>query len=182
MTTLAGKKLVHVTTVDMSLVLLLGPQLRAFSEAGMEVVGVSAPGPFVPELESWGIRHEPLLHATRSAAVGQDLLALRELWQLFQRLEPDIVHTHNPKPGVYGRVAARAAGVAQYWTEHLGLEPGRISIGGYGHYQPVTAKTGEWQKSKNRRIEIIILRSSEGFALPSPAPASSGHPAAQTGS
>ena len=111
MTTLAGKKLVHVTTVDMSLVLLLGPQLRAFAEAGMEVVGVSAPGPFVPQLESWGIRHEPLLHATRSAAIGQDILAVGELWRLFQRLEPDIVHTHNPKPGVYGRIAARGAGV-----------------------------------------------------------------------
>src|ERR1700690_2237054 len=95
----------------MSLVLLLGPQLRAFAEAGMDVIGVSAPGPFVRELESWGIRHEPLRHATRSAALGQDLLALTELWQLFRRLQPDIVHTHNPKPGVYGRVAARAAGV-----------------------------------------------------------------------
>jgi glycosyltransferase involved in cell wall biosynthesis len=111
LTTLAGKKVVHVTTVDMSLVLLLGPQLRAFAEAGMEVVGVSAPGPFVPQLESWGIRHEPLRHATRSVAIGQDLLALVELWHLFRRLEPDIVHTHNPKPGLYGRVAARAARV-----------------------------------------------------------------------
>jgi glycosyltransferase involved in cell wall biosynthesis len=77
----------------------------------MEVIGVSAPGPFVPELESWGIRHVPLRHATRSTAVGQDVLALVELWQLFRRLGPDIVHTHNPKPGLYGRVAARAAGV-----------------------------------------------------------------------
>jgi glycosyltransferase involved in cell wall biosynthesis len=111
LSTLVGKKLVHVTTVDMSLVLLLGPQLRAFAEAGMEVIGVSAPGPFVPQLESWGIRHEPLCHATRSVAVGQDLMALHELWRLFRRLRPDIVHTHNPKPGVYGRVAARAAGV-----------------------------------------------------------------------
>jgi glycosyltransferase involved in cell wall biosynthesis len=111
LSTLPGKKLVHVTTVDMSLVLLLGPQLRAFAEAGMEVVGVSAPGPFVPQLESWGIRHEPLRHATRSTAVGQDAMALVELWQLFRRLRPDIVHTHNPKPGLYGRVAARAAGV-----------------------------------------------------------------------
>jgi glycosyltransferase involved in cell wall biosynthesis len=95
----------------MSLVLLLGPQLRAFAEAGMEVVGVSAPGPYVAQLESWGIRHEPLRHATRSAAVGQDVLALVELWRLFRRLNPDIVHTHNPKPGLYGRMAARAAGV-----------------------------------------------------------------------
>jgi glycosyltransferase involved in cell wall biosynthesis len=108
---LVGKRLVHVTTVDMSLVLLLGPQLRAFAEAGMEVVGVSAPGPYVSQLESWGIRHEPLRHATRSTAVGQDVLALVELWRLFRRLNPDIVHTHNPKPGLYGRVAARAAGV-----------------------------------------------------------------------
>jgi glycosyltransferase involved in cell wall biosynthesis len=111
MSTLVGKKLFHVTTVDMSLVLLLGPQLRAFADAGMEVVGVSAPGPFVPQLEAWGIRHEPLRHATRSTAVGQDMMALAELWRLFRRLQPDIVHTHNPKPGLYGRVAARAAGV-----------------------------------------------------------------------
>ena len=111
MSTLVGKKLVHVTTVDMSLALLLGPQLRAFVDAGMDVVGVSAPGPFVDQLESWGIRHEPLHHATRSTAVGQDVMALVELFQLFRRLRPDIVHTHNPKPGVYGRVAARAAGV-----------------------------------------------------------------------
>jgi glycosyltransferase involved in cell wall biosynthesis len=111
LTRLSGTKLVHVTTVDMSLVLLLGPQLRAFAAAGMDVVGVSAPGPFVAELESWGIRHEPLRHATRSKAPGQDVLALAELWQLFRRLRPDIVHTHNPKPGLYGRLAARAAGV-----------------------------------------------------------------------
>jgi glycosyltransferase involved in cell wall biosynthesis len=111
MSTLAGKRLLHVTTVDMSLVLLLGPQLRAFADAGMEVVGVSAPGPFVPQLEAWGIRHEPLRHATRSLAVGHDVMALGELWRLFRRLKPDIVHTHNPKPGLYGRMAARAAGV-----------------------------------------------------------------------
>jgi glycosyltransferase involved in cell wall biosynthesis len=111
MTSLVGKRLFHVTTVDMSLVLLIGPQLRAFANAGMEVVGVSAPGRFVPQLEAWGIRHEPLRHATRSAAVGHDAMALAELWRLFRQLRPDIVHTHNPKPGLYGRVAARAAGV-----------------------------------------------------------------------
>lgn len=108
---LSGRRLVHVTTTDMSLVWLLGPQLRAYADAGMEVVGVSAPGPFVEQLTQMGIRHEPLRHATRSVAVRHDLQALPELTRLLRRLRPDIVHTHNPKPGLYGRIAARAARV-----------------------------------------------------------------------
>ncbi|MFM7617795.1 MAG: glycosyltransferase family 4 protein, partial [Actinomycetes bacterium] len=91
--------------------LLLGPQLRAFRDAGYEVIGASAPGPFVADLESWGIEHRPLRHATRSMAPHRDAAALAELYRLFRDLRPAIVHTHNPKPGVYGRLAARAARV-----------------------------------------------------------------------
>jgi len=111
MSTLDGRRLIHVTTSDMSLALLLGPQLRAFAAQGMEVIGASAPGPFADQLTSWGISHVPLRHATRSVSPGHDLMALPELVKLFRRLRPDIVHTHNPKPGIYGRLAARAAGV-----------------------------------------------------------------------
>ena len=130
LSTLVGKRLVHVTTVDMSLVLLLGPQLRAFAEAGMEVVGVSAPGPYVSQLESWGIRHEPLQHATRSTAVGQDVMALVELWRLFRRLKPDIVHTHNPKAGLLragGRPSGRGAGHRQHRARPL-RQPGGSGV------------------------------------------------------
>ena len=104
-------RLVHVTTTDMSLALLLGPQLRAFSAAGYEVIGMSAPGDWVGRLEADGIRHVPLRHATRAVAPAHDARALGELRGLFRSLRPDIVHTHNPKPGVYGRLAARAAHV-----------------------------------------------------------------------
>jgi glycosyltransferase involved in cell wall biosynthesis len=104
-------RLVHLTTTDISLELLLGPQLEAFAAAGYEVLGVSAPGPFVEALRARGIRHVPLAHATRAVAPHRDLAALGELWRLFRRLRPEVVHTHNPKPGVYGRLAARAAGV-----------------------------------------------------------------------
>ncbi len=110
-TSLAGRRLVHLATTDMSLALLLGPQLRAFADAGMEVIGASGVSGYAAELAAWGIRHEPVQHATRSNSVGQDVQALGELVQLFRRLQPDIVHTHNPKPGVYGRLAARLAGV-----------------------------------------------------------------------
>jgi glycosyltransferase involved in cell wall biosynthesis len=101
----------HVTTTDISLELLLGPQLEAFVAAGYDVVGVSAPGPYVDALAARGIRHVPLRHATRAIAPAQDAQAVAELVSVFRRLRPAIVHTHNPKPGVYGRVAARVARV-----------------------------------------------------------------------
>jgi glycosyltransferase involved in cell wall biosynthesis len=40
-----------------------------------------------------------------------DLLAFRHLVTLFRRQPPDIVHTHSGKAGVFGRLAARKAGV-----------------------------------------------------------------------
>ena len=103
--------LVHVTTTDMTLALLLGPQLSAFAAAGYDVVGVSAAGSFVPDLESAGIRHIALRHATRSVSVFDDIRAAGELYQLLRQLRPDIVHTHTPKPGIYGRLGGRAARV-----------------------------------------------------------------------
>jgi glycosyltransferase involved in cell wall biosynthesis len=114
-------RLLHITTTDISLELLLGPQLRAFRDAGYEVHTASAPGPFVAGLVADGIVHHPLCHATRAVSLGHDLRAPAELFALFRRLRPDIVHTHNPKPGVYGRMAARAARVPLVVNTQHGL-------------------------------------------------------------
>ena len=108
---MARPLLMHLTTADISLELLIGPQLTAFREAGYEVVGVSAPGPFVEQVEARGVEHVPLDNATRSMNLTADVHALGELVTLFRERKPDIVHTHNPKTGVYGRIAARIAGV-----------------------------------------------------------------------
>jgi glycosyltransferase involved in cell wall biosynthesis len=102
---------VHVTTVDMSLELLLGPQLESIAAAGYRVIGASAAGPYIEALGRRGIEHIPLAHATRAMAPRRDARALTELVALFRRIRPTIVHTHNPKPGIYGRIAARLAGV-----------------------------------------------------------------------
>jgi glycosyltransferase involved in cell wall biosynthesis len=114
-------RLVHLTTTDMSLDWLLGPQLRAFGAAGYEVIGVSAAGDHVEAIESAGVRHLALRHATRAMSLGDDAKAVAELYGVFRRLRPDIVHTHNPKPGVYGRLAARAARVPVIVNTQHGL-------------------------------------------------------------
>jgi glycosyltransferase involved in cell wall biosynthesis len=104
-------RLLHVTTTDISLELLLGPQLEAFDAAGYEVIGVSAPGEFVDAIEARGIQHIALRNATRSMDPRRDIAAIGELHGLFRNLKPTIVHTHNPKPGLYGRIAAGTARV-----------------------------------------------------------------------
>jgi glycosyltransferase involved in cell wall biosynthesis len=101
----------HLTTVDMSLRYLLLAQLRAVRDAGGIAIGISAPGPHVAALEAEGIRHIPLHASTRAADPRADLRAARELLRILQRERVDVLHTHNPKPGFYGRIVGRVARV-----------------------------------------------------------------------
>jgi glycosyltransferase involved in cell wall biosynthesis/ribosomal protein S18 acetylase RimI-like enzyme len=104
-------RVAHLTTTDLTLRYLLLGQLRRLREEGYQVTGISAPGPHAAELEAAGIRFLPWRNATRSWDPRADLRAFAELWSLLRRERFDLVHTHNPKPGLIGRVAARLAGV-----------------------------------------------------------------------
>ncbi|MFD9129740.1 glycosyltransferase family 4 protein [Kitasatospora sp. NPDC059571] len=104
-------RVAHLTTVDMSLQLLLATELKVDLEAGFETYGISAPGPYVPQLEAIGVRHEPLHALTRAWQPRADAAAARELLAVLRRIRPDVLHTHNPKTGVLGRVLGRLARV-----------------------------------------------------------------------
>ena len=101
----------HLTTVDMSLRFLVLAQLRAVRDAGGTAIGISAPGPWVAELEREGIRHLPLESSTRAMSPTADAAPIRELWRILRREQVDVLHTHNPKPGCL-RPGRRAAGAA----------------------------------------------------------------------
>lgn len=104
-------RVAHLTTVDSTLWFMLGPQLRAVVDDGGEAIGISAPGPWVGELERSGVRHIALPSSTRGFSPLGDLRAARELWRILRGERFDVLHTHNPKPGLYGRVIGRLAGV-----------------------------------------------------------------------
>ena len=95
---------VHVTTTDISLELLLGPQLAAFAARRLRRrrrVGARARTSTRSRRGASGTCR--CAHATRSIAPAEDARAAARAGRLFRRCRPAIVHTHNPKPGVYGR-------------------------------------------------------------------------------
>lgn len=104
-------KLIRVTTVPISLKLLLAGQMKFMSEKGMEVLMVSSDGREVAQvLKNEGVKHE-VIPFTRQITPIQDIKCLWQLYQLFKSEKPDIVHTHTPKAGILGMLAAKLAGV-----------------------------------------------------------------------
>ncbi|WP_404381869.1 glycosyltransferase family 4 protein [Knoellia locipacati] len=104
-------RVAHLTTVDMSLALLLPTELEVDVEAGHDVFGISAPGRYVPRVTALGVTHVPLTDLTRAWDVRRDARAFRELVRTLRALDLDVLHTHNPKTGVMGRIAGRLAGI-----------------------------------------------------------------------
>ncbi|ADX67663.1 glycosyltransferase family 4 protein [Weeksella virosa] len=104
-------KLIRITTVPQSLRGLLKGQLKFMSENGFEVIGVSSPGEALKDVEkNEGVKTVGI-NMTRSITPIQDLKALIQLIQLFRKEKPHIVHTHTPKAGLLGMMAAKIAGV-----------------------------------------------------------------------
>ena len=52
---------------------------------------------------------------------------------------------------------ARATNVLQYLTRQDDFDPGKISATGYGEYRPVADNGVEDGRSKNRRVDIVLL-------------------------
>jgi glycosyltransferase involved in cell wall biosynthesis len=103
------RRLAHLTTSDISLSLLLATELRADVEAGFEVLGISAPSDYVADVEALGVRHVAVPELTRRWDLGADLRAARALARRLRELDLDVLHTHNPKTGVLGRILGRLA-------------------------------------------------------------------------
>ncbi len=105
------KKLIRITTVPISFKVLLKGQLRFMASNGFDVKGVSSEGKELQEVvENEGIVMKAV-NMSRKITPFQDLKSLWEMWNFLRKEKPQIVHTHTPKAGIIGMLAARLAGV-----------------------------------------------------------------------
>jgi glycosyltransferase involved in cell wall biosynthesis len=108
----APKKLIRITTVPMALRYLLPAQMQFMQQNGFEVIMISADGPELADV----IQNEKCRHIivpmTRKITPLQDVKCLFQLIKIFKKEKPDIVHSHTPKAGLLGMLAAKLSGVA----------------------------------------------------------------------
>lgn len=103
-------KVVHLTTVDMSVRHLLLNQLLALRAAGFHVGAISADGPDLGPVRAAGVPHWAVAFTRRMTPL-RDLRAAWQIWRLCRRERFTVVHTHQVKAALFGQVAARLAGV-----------------------------------------------------------------------
>ena len=160
-------KIAHITTVDASLRYLLLDQLCSIQQAGYEVVAISSPGSNVSTIEAAGIRHVPV-SMTRAISPWADLVSLVRLYRLMRRERFTIVHTHTPKPGLLGQLAARMARVpivvntlhGFYFHEHMAPRSRQFYI----FMEKIAALCSDRILSQNR--EDIQTAIEEGICSP----------------
>lgn len=103
-------KLIRITTVPVSLEKLLEGQLN-FMQHEYEVVAVSSDEERLKELgREIGVRTYAV-DMTREITPTRDLGSLWKLYRFLKKEKPLIVHTHTPKAGIAGMMAAKMAGV-----------------------------------------------------------------------
>ncbi|NOS99649.1 MAG: glycosyltransferase family 4 protein [Phycisphaerales bacterium] len=103
-------RVLHITAVDLTIVALLWPQLRALRCAGYDVRCASTAGSNAAWLEQQGVRHFAV-DLRRAITPIADVGALWRLVQSMRRETITIVHTHTPKAALLGVLAARLARV-----------------------------------------------------------------------
>lgn len=103
-------KLIRITTVPVSLLILLKNQLTFMSDH-YEVIAVSSGGEILDQVAKQAGVRTLAVEMTRKITPLKDIAALWNLYKLIKREKPKYVHTHTPKAGLLGMIAAWLAGV-----------------------------------------------------------------------
>lgn len=88
---------------------------------GFEVQAITSPGDLADEFRQREAIEVHTMPMVRSMSPMGDLVSLWRLWRLLRFLKPDVVHSHTPKAGLLGTLAARAAGVPVVFLSIFGL-------------------------------------------------------------
>lgn len=95
----------------MSLRFLLPGQMKFMKANSFDVLMISADGKEIEAIIANEDCRHTIVPMTRKITPIKDLVCLWKLIKIFRKEKPDIVHTHTPKAGLLGMLAAKISGV-----------------------------------------------------------------------
>lgn len=112
------KRLMIVCALDVTAWCFLRPQIREFLRRGWDVHVCCSTQEFGQKLAAKGVTvHDVTI--SRGLWPLPHIVAVAELFKVFRRLSPTVVHVHTPVAAAVGRVAAWLAGVrVRIYTVH----------------------------------------------------------------
>ena len=103
-------KLIRITTIPVSLFKLLQGQL-AFMNRYYEVIGITSQGRYFEDISIQEGIPVVEVQMKRTISPVSDIKATIKLIKIFKKEKPCIVHTHTPKAGLLGMIAAKITNV-----------------------------------------------------------------------
>jgi chemotaxis protein MotB len=108
-------------------------------------------------------RAELKLEAKQTLGFLSELLNKDEfidkLIQIEGHTDTDPILHSNKFPTNWELSVMRASNVVRFFIEELAMDPVRFSASGYSEYHPVAQNDTKENKARNRRVDIVILRS-----------------------
>jgi glycosyltransferase involved in cell wall biosynthesis len=98
-------KLLHITTVPETFAFFRG-QIAFMKARGYDIHGLSSPGEWQAKIKQREQIPMYTVAMPRQITPLKDIVAIWEIWQQIRSVNPDIVHSHTPKGGLLGTIAA----------------------------------------------------------------------------
>jgi glycosyltransferase involved in cell wall biosynthesis len=95
----------------MAMCVLLMDQIKSLQQEGHQVMAVCGSGPWLESLRREGIPVE-VVEMARELSPFRDLVSFCALVRCFRKYRFDVIHTHTPKAGLLGPIAAKVARVS----------------------------------------------------------------------
>ncbi len=160
-------KLIRITTIPLSLEKLLEGQLT-FMNGHYDVIAIAAEEERLQKYGSDNKVRTFWVEMTRKITPILDLKSVIKLYRYFKSEKPLIVHTHTPKAGIVGMLAAKLAGVpirlhtvaGMPLMETLGLKRKILNL-----VEKFTYSLATKVYPNSKGLQEIILK--ENFAKPS---------------
>lgn len=85
--------------------------VQALRQQGHEVIAIAPPDAYSQKLIAAGCRYEPIRMENKGTNPLQDVRLIKRFYQVYKRVQPDVILQYTIKPNIYGTLAAKLAGI-----------------------------------------------------------------------